>query len=313
MTPPRDAIAAATHADPYPYYADLVARRPLYRDDALGLWVATSADAVTGVLASESCRVRPLSEPVPQAIAHGAAGRVFRHMIRMNEGAAHCRFKPAMTAALGAFDPIAIDRVAAASARLLAEPIGSASEPRLVTDFAFQLSVHVVTGLLGVPLSERAQTTQWARDVVRSFAPGCDPERAERGHRAAASLFELFRVLLDAQRAAGGELLSGIAREAERVGVVDAEWVIANAIGLFFQIYDGTAGAIGNSLLLLAANREARDALARESALLRPLVREVVRWNAPIQSTRRFVARREAVLGVAFGTRITLPSALATQ
>jgi hypothetical protein len=40
MEQPPDAIAAVTHPDPYPYYADLVRRSPLYRDDTLGLWVA---------------------------------------------------------------------------------------------------------------------------------------------------------------------------------------------------------------------------------------------------------------------------------
>ena len=32
--PPADPIAAVTHPDPYPYYRDLVARTPLYRDEA---------------------------------------------------------------------------------------------------------------------------------------------------------------------------------------------------------------------------------------------------------------------------------------
>jgi hypothetical protein len=47
MTPshPTDPIAAVTHPDPYPYYARLVAESPLYRDDALGLWVATMSCA----------------------------------------------------------------------------------------------------------------------------------------------------------------------------------------------------------------------------------------------------------------------------
>jgi hypothetical protein len=41
---PDDPLAAVTHPDPYPYYADLVAHRPLYCDATLGLWVASSAD-----------------------------------------------------------------------------------------------------------------------------------------------------------------------------------------------------------------------------------------------------------------------------
>lgn len=30
LPPPRDPVAAVTHPDPYPYYAGLVAQRPLY-------------------------------------------------------------------------------------------------------------------------------------------------------------------------------------------------------------------------------------------------------------------------------------------
>ena len=47
---PTDPIAAVTHHDPYPYYAHLVSERAFHRDDSLGLWVATSAQAVTAVL-----------------------------------------------------------------------------------------------------------------------------------------------------------------------------------------------------------------------------------------------------------------------
>jgi len=36
---PRDFLAAVTHPNPYPYYADLVANRPLFHDEALGLWL----------------------------------------------------------------------------------------------------------------------------------------------------------------------------------------------------------------------------------------------------------------------------------
>ena len=42
MTPPGNPIAAVTHPDPYPYYREMVATRPLHRDRDLGLWVAAS-------------------------------------------------------------------------------------------------------------------------------------------------------------------------------------------------------------------------------------------------------------------------------
>src|ERR1700730_9947136 len=97
---PSDPIAAVTHRDPYPYYARLVAERPLYFDPDLGLWVASSAEAVAAVLASERCRVRPPAEPVPAAIAGTPAGEVFRRLVRMTDGEAHGPLKQAVSAAL---------------------------------------------------------------------------------------------------------------------------------------------------------------------------------------------------------------------
>ena len=68
--PQLDPIAAVIAADPYPFYARLVAERPLYRDEELGMWVASSATAVEAVL----------SHPRSSCAAGGGAdsGRVGR-------------------------------------------------------------------------------------------------------------------------------------------------------------------------------------------------------------------------------------------
>src|ERR1700704_2197965 len=97
---PADPIAAVTHPDPYPYYADLLARKPIYRDEALGLWIASSAAAVGAVLGSDRCRVRPPAEPVPNALLGSPAADIFRHLVRMNDGPGHCPVKRAVTRTL---------------------------------------------------------------------------------------------------------------------------------------------------------------------------------------------------------------------
>ena len=70
MAFPEHPLAAATHANPYPYYAQLVAERPLYYDAGLKLWVAAGAAVVDAVLTSDLCGVRPLG----RTGAGGAAG-----------------------------------------------------------------------------------------------------------------------------------------------------------------------------------------------------------------------------------------------
>jgi|GEM_PF-6767185 len=54
MNDPLTPIHAATHHDPYPYYAGLVADQPIYYDQEMKMWVASSAEAVSAVLRSHS-------------------------------------------------------------------------------------------------------------------------------------------------------------------------------------------------------------------------------------------------------------------
>src|SRR5579859_2133089 len=95
-----DPLAAASSPDPYPDYAERVSRRPFAKEG--GLWVASSAAAVTAVLESELCRVRPAAEPVPRALLGTPLEEMFRRMARMNDGPAHQAVKPLLLQGLGA-------------------------------------------------------------------------------------------------------------------------------------------------------------------------------------------------------------------
>ena len=84
---PSDPIAAVTHPDPYPWYRQLARTRPFHYDATLKLWVAASASAVAEVLDHPDARVRPLSQPVPPALAGGPAGDLFGRLVQI--GRAH--------------------------------------------------------------------------------------------------------------------------------------------------------------------------------------------------------------------------------
>jgi cytochrome P450 len=222
---PSNPIEAVTHPDPYPYYADLAARAPLAWDGTLGLWVAASAEAVTAVLTSEICRVRPPAEPVPRAFLGSPAADIFRHLVRMNDGPRHQALKPTVTATLASLD-----------AREEARRIAAELDPRQVNDFAFRLPVYTVATLLGVPPDALPQLSRWMADFAPALAPGSTPDQVERGKEAAGHLLSLFRSFLDADDA-----------------------VLANHIGFLFQAHDATAGLIGNALLALARRPETRE------------------------------------------------------
>jgi cytochrome P450 len=271
---PPDPIAAVTHPDPYPFYAELLAQRPLYRDDALGLWVAASAEAVAAVLASDLCRVRPPAEPVPRALVGSPAGEIFRHLVRMTDGPGHAPCKHAVAATLGSFGETETAAASRKWARRLAGEIRPDSSKGLV-GFHFRLPVYTVASLLGVPLEELPPVFSWTSDLVAAFAPASTAEQIERGQAAAVSLRELFGSL----------------------GPGDGDVIVANRIGLLVQSHDATAGLIGNTLVALGRNRDLRERVAADPDLLPAVLQEVLRHDPPVQNTRRFVARDGDVAG----------------
>ena len=285
LPPPRDPVTAVTHPDPYPYYAALVAERPLYHDEREGYWVASSAAAVTAVLESERCRVRPPAEPVPKALLGSPAGEIFRRLIRMNDGGGHDAGKYAVAATLQTLDG---DRIAEESARWARPLAGDGVDPAGLTSFVFALPVHVVGSLLGLPPAFLRQTAQWMSHFVRCLAPTSTPAQIERGKDAAGHLLEMGHLTL--HDGPEGGLLPTLARQARRAGIEDTDTVVANGIGLISQAYEATAGLIGNTLLALAADPGLRAAVAGDPTRLPAVVRETLRHDAPVQNTRRWVA-----------------------
>jgi cytochrome P450 len=286
---PQDPIAAVTHPDPYPYYADLVAHKPLYYDDKLRLWVASSASVVTAALTNDLCRVRPATEPVPKSLLGSPAAEIFRHLVRMNDGEGHCPFKQAVSAALASIDAVQAAQQGDKWARFLLDEGGA----KRLSRFAFHLPVYVVGSLLGVPSDLLHQTALWMSDFARCIAPASSAEQIELGKTAAGHLLEMFRALPGRQDG----LLSALAREAKRVGREETDAIVANGIGFLSQAYDATAGLIGNTLLALASRPEIRDQVSVDSELLRSATQEVLRYDSPVQNTRRFLAEDGIVAG----------------
>jgi cytochrome P450 len=232
----------------------LVAHRPFYREG--DLWMASSAAAVTAVLESDLCRVRPPAEPVPRMLLGTPMGEMFRQMARMNDGPLHRALKPILVQGLGAAN--AAQAAAECAAELAGIPLG---------DFVFQLAPAALARLLGI---ERP-APELAKDLARCIAPGVTPEQVQRGSAA-------YLRIRESLAAARGGLMAELLRLAP-----DPEPIMANAAALFFQIYEATAGLIGNTLLAP-----------------QPDVLETLRWDPPVHNTRRFVARD----GILFGQSI---------
>jgi cytochrome P450 len=258
--PPADALAAPAHPNPYPYYVELAKQEKLIRDERLGLWIAAAPALVREVMEHPACRVRPVKEPVPAAIA-GSAGELFGMLVRMNDGERHAAARQAVQGRIAGFgvDGVA-QRTRAVAAGLLPEPGNAAALNRYVDE----VPVRVMASLLGFGGGELEQVAAQVRAFVACLSPLSSAEQIERSH--------------DAAR----ELMSAIGKMED-----ETTPMLANLVGLMSQTYEATAGLLGNSIIALWRQP---DGGAEQ------IVRETARRDPSIHNTRRFLAS-DAELG----------------
>ncbi|UZE21697.1 cytochrome P450 [Pseudomonas sp. B21-056] len=276
-----DPITAATHSDPYPYYASLRAGGGLVFDPQLKLWIASSAEAACAVLRHADCHVRPAHEPVPKAIADGPAGRVFGRLMRMNEGERQRCPRSAIAPALQDIDPQQVKALVRARFNEGAEDLHHGQ---------FIGPASVIAALLGFSPAESHLISELTGDFVACLSPLSQTAQLDAAHRATGQLQTLIRERIEAP---DSPLLARICQGLE----ADPDSLIANLIGLLSQTYEATAGLIGNALLALIRDPALRRAVMADPTQISPLLAEVQRFDPGVQNTRRFVAAPCEILG----------------
>ncbi len=282
MTP----LEAVTAADPYQYYASLVSEKPLYFDDLLKMWVASNAHFVKDALGNAKFKVRPEAELVPSALRELRSGAVFGSLMRMTDGPKQCPLKSAALHATNEDCAKECGRLAFEFATTLKNRSTGASPLDLVRRLMFLLPTYTMGSCLGVSPGELDSLTVEVSAFVTGMSPLATSEQRTLGDCAAQSLSDCIGRLIDDQVQPGILLRNFVAASTEQS--IDRTVIIRNLIGFLFQTYDATAGLIGNSLRLLARNDALQRRLQAGQAPLRAFVWEVMRFDPPVQNTRRF-------------------------
>lgn len=182
-----------------------------------------------------------------------------------------------------------------------------------VQEVAYQLPMHMIADILGIPLADREWLFRTTNDMLLSIDPEYPVPEDER-EGLAGQVFAYGAKLIREKRQRGDDdvlsLLATVSDDQGPLGELelDAFFMLLTVAGS-----ETTRNAISGGLQKLMTEPEQLEDLRRDPSLQKSATEEIIRWTSPVAYFKRIVARDTEIAGVpvAEGDRVTLwyPSA----
>jgi cytochrome P450 len=286
--------------DPYPHYARLRATDPVHQHP-LGFWILGQYDDVTALLRSKHSVEDRHAGPSPlrdlqEAAMAEHAGEVDALAPSMldRDPPDHTRLRKLV---LKAFTKRSIDALEPRVEALVDEALdrieqrirteGSAD---LVTELAYPLPFTVICEMLGMPDTDHARLRDLAGTLVRSLEPVTDPALIGEIAAADREMSERIAEVIAAKRRAPGEdLLTALIRAEDDGDVLSDAELTAQVVLLYVAGHETTVNLIANGTVALLRNPDQFALLAGHPELDDNAVEELLRYDSPVQQTRRIM------------------------
>ena len=286
--------------DPYPQYAALREADPVHHS-ALGAWMLFRYDDVfdlirakhsveernvSGVLAETS---RQMEEQLRRETGGAVRPRRPRSMLNLDPPD-HTRLRRLVAKA---FTPRMMEGLRPRIEALVDAHLDAAAERGsmdVIADLAFPLPFQVISDMLGMPDADRDQLRDWSSTVVLNLDPVFDIEVlrqvAEAGDHMRAFIDETIAWKRDHP---GDDLLTALIEAEDDGDALTAEELADQVTLLFIAGHETTVNLIGNGMLALLRDRRQLERLRDDPDLDAIAVDELLRYDSPVQLTRRIL------------------------
>ena len=290
-SPVFDPFAPGFTDDPYPQYAALRSGAPAGRHP-LGFWLLTRYEDVSGLLRAgmsvEDGNItdRELIELRKQLYGEEARRRGISMLDR--DPPDHTRLRRLVSKA---FTPRAVEALRPRIAGLVDEMLDAAERQRrvdLVDALAFPLPFAVIAEMLGTPPADHERIRQLSGTLVRSLEPVNDPDMVAAIAAADAELTQIAAEMIAWKRAnPAGDLLTALINAEDDGDVLDDDELIAQTLLLYIAGHETTVNLIGGGTLALLRHPDQLGLLREHPGLIPNAVEELLRYDSPVQATRR--------------------------
>jgi len=307
---PQPLVSDAFLRDPYPTYEALRAAGPIHWSTEFfgGAWVLTNHADVEAMLRDAQ---RFSAQRTGGWVMHTAGDRgdvrddearrelglfqrLFARAMLFMDAPDHTRlrtvmmpsFRPAVMAAL----QVEVEQMISALIDGIERDHGHAPFD-FMARFARPLPAQVICQLMGIATPDQHAFIEWS-DTLAAFigAPQPTLEQARAAHTALQAMSAYFETILPAKRAnPGDDLLSRLAVGEAEGQVHGGAEMLAQCAMLLFAGHETTRNLLGNGLQVLLSQPGAWAQLVAEPALIPGAVRELLRFECPVQYTGRRV------------------------
>lgn len=187
-----------------------------------------------------------------------------------------------------------------------------------VQDVAYQLPMHMIADIVGIPVEDRSRLFQITQDFLTPGDPE-DPDAQAHHMKAQIGLFQYAQQLGQGKRDNPEDDIWTIISSAEfETEDGQTEKLSEIELDFFFLLLtvagsETTRNAIAHGLVALLDHPDQLETLRDNPEAMRPAVEEIIRWSSPVAYFARRATRDTEIRGVkiAKGDRVTLwyPSA----
>lgn len=288
--------------DPYRQYRMLRDEDPV-QEHPLGFWFVSRYDDVSALLKGGlSVDVANLadssfSQQMDYFAEQEDAGALNLSMLD-RDPPDHTRLRSLVTKvftrrAIAALEPRIVRLVDSALDRM-----ADKGDSDLVEELAFPLPFAVISEMLGMPPTDHSRIRELSGTLVRSLEIVADEETARAIMAADAELSGITREMIAWKRDNPADDLLTALIQAEHDGqVLDGDELVAQVVLLYVAGHETTVNLIANGVNALLRNPAQLALLRDQPDLAANAVEEFLRYDSPVQQTRRVTTAPYEVAG----------------
>jgi len=312
VAPALDPFAPGFFEDPYAQY-DAIRAAGAVHQTLFGPWLLTHWEHVHQLLREPGTSVEDRNASDDQFLLPepSAEGRSEEELKRGDKAILnidppdHTRLRRLVSKA---FTPRTVEQLRPRIEALVTELLDDASDDGsgwdVISGLAFPLPFAVISDMLGMPDTiDRAQLREWSHTLVQVLDPILATTNAEAIFEASDHMVEVIEEVIAWKRTrvdVDDDLLTALIRAEDGGDVLSENELRDNVMLLYMAGHETTVNLIGNGTNALLRNRPELERLVADPELDTNAVEELLRYDSPVQFSRRIMLKPVTVAGHTF-------------